>query len=335
MGVLHNWFVRPLWRKEIRQTWGLLGLMLLLGFFAVLLTHMQQWWFQTPEYILNQASIFDRDPDNAVSWAFSEKYAFFQFGLALICFLLALWQMGYERRSHVSELGFALPYPRWLIYGTKWMVGAAYIISSVLVITGLYAAMLWASPVGSHFHAIVFIKYAFHVIFAVLSVYTLMLFIGSLTGSWTAQAVLTFILFYMYEFMVSMLPQLAYVFFLLPIYQRIDLRGTVWEKLNVMNWITENADRYPYGFVGVSALLLLVAGLVLYNRNPLENNGKLIVFPWGEKVLIGGFVLCAALLGGSMGSGLVYPGRLGYLIGAGFCCVLGYLIIRTLTRMRL
>lgn len=333
--MLHNWFVRPLWRKEIRQTWGLLGLMLLLGFFAVLFTHMQQWWFQTPEYIQHNASIFDRDTDNAVSWAFSEKYAIFQFGLALICFLLALWQMGYERRSHISELGFALPYPRWLIYGTKWMVGAAYIISSVFVITVLYAVMLWASPVGSHFHVMVFIKYAFHVIFAVLSVYTFMLFIGSFTGSWTAQAVLTLILFCIYEFMVLMLHQLAYVFFLVPIYQRMDLRGTVWEKLNVLGWITEEIDRYPYGFVGVSALLLLVAGLVLYNRNPLENNGKLIVFPSGEKVLIGGFVLCAALLGGNIGYGLVYPGRLGYLIGAGFCFLLGYLIIRTLTRMRL
>ncbi|MBG9792302.1 acetoin ABC transporter permease [Paenibacillus dendritiformis] len=333
--MLHNWFIRPLWRKEIRQTWGLFALMPLLGFLAVLFMHMQQWWFQSPEYIGHNASIFDRDPMNAVNWAFSEKYAIFQFGLALICFLLALWQMGYERRNHISELGFALPYPRWLIYGTKWMVGAAYTISSVLVITLLYAAMLWASPIGSHFTIMDFIKYAFHDIFAVLSAYTLMLFIGSFTGSWTAQAVLTFILFCIYEFITSMVRKLIYVFFPAPIYQHMKLRGTVWENLNILSWITESINRYPYGFVGASALLLFVAGLVLYNRNPLENNGKLILFPAGEKVLIGIGVFCAALLGGDICYTLVYPGCLGYLLGAGFCIIVGYLSIRKLARMRL
>ncbi|MCE5168656.1 acetoin ABC transporter permease [Paenibacillus profundus] len=325
-------FVRALWWKEYRQTRVLLWLMMIAGFFSTAYLHMREVWFASPQVIVGLVEYLAKTQET--NWLLHRNYGGFMLLLVLGGFLLSLWQLGHERRNQMSEQTFALPYPRWVIYVTKWLVSVAYIVFVVTASVALDILVLKLSQVGAYVHVIDFIGRGFHIIFVTVAAYTFTLFIGSFTGTWTLQAALSIISLFLYEFFTLMLQQLLYIFMITPIYMELRLRGTFWEKFNLTNWVFHEGGNYPYAFVGVVSLLLFIAGMVLYSRNSLENNGKLVLFPIIEKLFIVGFVLCAALFSGNLSYDTLYPGRLGYAAGAGLGTIIGYIIIRTLTRMR-
>lgn len=326
-------FVRALWWKEYRQTRVLLWLMILVGFFSTAYLHMRDFWFGSQQVLERQLEYLAKTQES--NWLLLTDYGGFLLLLVLGGFLLSLWQLGHDRRNQVSEQTFALPYSRSVIYVTKWMVGAAYIVLVVTVSMALDILVLKLSQAGAYVHIIDFASRGFHIIFVTVATYTFTLFIGSFTGSWTSQAAFSIISLYLPEFFRLMLSNLMYVLMVRPEYQELRMRGTFWDKLNVMNWVLHEGGHYPYAFVGIVSLLLFIAGTVLFSRNPLENNGKLVLFPMLEKVFIAGFVLCSALLCGSLLKSAAFSGRIGYAVGVVVGTVLGYIIIRTLTRMRI
>lgn len=331
----HKLFVKALWWKEYRHTRMLLWLMLLAAFMSIVYPHMRILWFSTlkekEEFVKN----IKMYPDGAI-WALLRDYGGAML-LLLVCggFLLSIWQLGYERRNYASEQVFALPYPRWLQYITKWMVGCTYIVFVVAIIIALDIAFLKLSEIGEYVNVGSFIIRGFHMIFVTVSTYTFSLFIGSFTGSWTMQASLSIISLFLFEFFTLMLQKLLFIFMITPSYTILQTRGTVWENFDISNWVFREKGNYSYTVVAIISIVLFIMGTLLYSRNRLENNGKLIIFPFIEKAFILCVVLCALLLGGNIGYDALSPGRTGYMIGAALGGAIGYLIIRTLTHMRI
>ncbi|MCY7485079.1 acetoin ABC transporter permease [Paenibacillus alvei] len=337
----HRLFVKALWWKEYRHTRVLLWLMLLASFMSIVYPHMRMLWFSTPKEKDAFVRFIKRYPDD-VAWDLLRDYGgtmllFLVFG----GFLLSIWQLGYERRNYASEQVFALPYPRWLQYITKWMVGCTYIVFVVAIILALDIAIIKLSEIGEYVNVGSFIIRGLHMVFVAVSTFTFSMFIGSFTGSWTMQASLSIISLFLFEFFKMMLQQLLFIFMITPSYTTLKTRGTVWENFNISNWVLhengkilfENGN-YPYTVVAAISIVLFIIGTLFYSRNRLENNGKLIIFPFIEKAFILCFVLCALLLGGSIGYDALSPGRTGYIVGAALGGAIGYLIIRTLTHMR-
>ncbi|MCY9532075.1 hypothetical protein SAMN04488689_104336 [Paenibacillus sp. cl6col] len=332
----HKLFVKALWWKEYRQTRVLLWLMLLASFFPIVYTHMWKLWWASKSmrdtFVKNVTYVFQdgRAGDNLYN-----DYGGGLIFIILGSFILSIWLLGQERRNQVNEHMFALPYPRWILYLTKWMIGIVYIVSAIVITLGLDFVVLASSHVSEYVSIGEIVVRGLHMIFVAVSIYTLTLFLGSFTGTWSMQALLFLLCMTLFDFLRFVIGKFIHIF-MIPVSESaqsvIDIG--VWDRFNVGNWVTHEGPGYSYGFISIVSILLLLAGMWLYSRNRTENNGKQFVFPAIEKAYIVLGVIFATLYGGTVGYDFFSPGRIGYVCGAGVGAVLCYLIIRTLTHMR-
>ncbi|WP_258073392.1 hypothetical protein [Brevibacillus laterosporus] len=71
----------------------------------------------------------------------------------------------------------------------------------------------------------------------------------------------------------------------------------------------------PLLIPSIHLLVTLGLGIFLYQRNRLEKNGKVIMFPALEPVFYGGAILCFALLGGLFSSTVIERNLFTYYAG--------------------
>lgn len=333
----HKLFVKALWWKEYRQTRVMLWLMLLASFFPIVYSHMWKLWL-APDSL---KEMFAQNFTNAFHNGLLSERLYGDYGGGLIfiiisSFILSVWLLGQERRNQMNEHMFALPYPRWILYLTKWMIGIVYILITIVITLGLDFVVLTSSHLSEYVSMGEIVARGLHMIFVAVSIYTLTLFLGSFTGTWSMQALMFLLSMTLFDFLRFVVGEFIHIF-MVPVSESAQsvLDGGGWDSFfNVGEWIIHEGPGYSYGFVSVVSLLLLLAGMWLYSRNRTENNGKQFVFPAIEKAYIVVGVICAALYGGYLGYEFFYPGRIGYVCGAGVGAVLCYLIIRTFTHMR-
>jgi len=332
----HKLFVKALWWKEYRQTRVLLWLMLLASFFPIVYTHMWKLWWASKSmrdtFVKNVTYVFQdgRAGDNLYN-----DYGGGLIFIILGSFVLSIWLLGQERRNQVNEHMFVLPYPRWILYLTKWMIGIVYIVSTIVITLGLDFVVLASSHVSEYVSIGEIVVRGLHMIFVAVSIYTLTLFLGSFTGTWSMQALMFLLCMTLFDFLRFVIGKFIHIF-MIPVSESAQsvLDGGGWDSFfNVGGWIIHEGPGYSYGFISIVSILLLLAGMWLYSRNRTENNGKQFVFPVIEKAYTVLGVICAALYGGYLGYEFFYPGRIGYVCGAGVGAVLCYLIIRTFTHI--
>lgn len=332
----HKLFVKALWWKEYRQTRVLLWLMLLASLFFILYVHIWKLWWAPQSirdaFVQNISHVYHGVVGGNLYGDYGSGLIFILFG----SFILSIWLLGQERRNQLNEHMFALPYPRWILYLTKWMIGIVYIAITIVITLGLDFVVLASSHVSEYVSIGEVVVRGLHMIFVAASIYTLSLFLGSFTGTWSMQVALFLLCMTLFDFLRFVVGKFTHIF-MIPVSESAQsvLDGGGWDSFfNVGEWIIHEGPGYSYGFVSVVSLSLLLAGMWLYSRNRMENNGKQFVFPVIEKAYIVLGVIFAALYGGTVGYDSFYPGRIGYVCGAGVGAVLCYLIIRIFTHIR-
>lgn len=269
--------------------------------------------------------------------------------LLLAVFVLALVQLGVERRNGSQELLFSLPYSRARVFLCKWLLGAMMVTGTLLTCTLADVVVMAVSPASDYVRLDYFAVQFGYSWLVVLAGYACALLVGAVTGSVASQTILTWVLAaFPIGFFLLLDASLNVQGIQLPRRAHDGLGNSytpllgdrIQDALNFIGYAS-----LPYTDIvwwrALAMLVLLGAGLLLvtgaYVRNRVENNGKLMLFKGGETVLRYAVVLCASMIAGMVGKGLFRLGageRLGYDIGFVLGCVLSAFIIRKLLRMR-
>ncbi|MDK8182792.1 ABC transporter permease subunit [Paenibacillus sp. UMB4589-SE434] len=322
-----KWFPPGLWAKELRQVRLMMWAMLVMGLFVLPIPHMNKWLLDSSDQVeaaltFIQAHGMDYD-----------EYSFISLRviLCLLAAILAIWQLGFERRSGIQEFTLSLPYSRIQIFTTKFLVGVSFITIAVLVNVIMDVVVLSTSVVQPYLQWGSYINKAIVCLLVVYSAYAVSLFIGTISGSWVSQLVFSFVMLLVPYFLVLQFQKLISAFGILH-----DSYYQIENFLPDINkWLVDYYENYSWFSLLLLTLLALVGGLYAYSRNRAENNGKLVIFPVWETVLKIGFTLCVALLGGSFCYESIYRGRIGYTVGFAVAGLIGYVIIKTLSRMKI
>lgn len=270
-----------------------------------------------------------------------------RYWLLLAAFVLALVQLGVERRNGSQELLFSLPYTRGQIFLAKWLLGASLFGGSLLLNTVIDAFVVAISSASNYLRVDYFVFQFGYSLLVVLAGYSCALLIGALTGSVASQTILTWVLVALPIVFVELLDfSLQAHGIYMPRQGGYDSYSPVmWgDMLRAwFNFFNYASAQYP-DITWTNALSLLAitivsfaGGLFAYSRNLTENNGKLMIFKRGEIVLRFGFVLCVSMVAGLLGTELFRLNageRLGYDIGFVLGCVLSTIGIRKLLLMR-
>lgn len=342
---LHS--MRPLFGREYSQARLFIFAVPIVHFLTLGLQRMNRWsWsVDTPQMV--KVSVHNGHSVYSYIYNYGIHEVAGRFWLLLAAFVLALVQLGVERRNGSQELLFSLPYARGRIFLAKWLLGAALFGGSLLLNTLIDAVVVAASP-ASHYWRLDYFAVQFgYSLLVVLAGYSFALLIGAFTGSVASQTILTWALV---AFPIVFIELLDFSLQAHGIYMSRQggsesYSPLMWGDLlrAWLNFFSYTSVRYE-AITWSQALSLLVitigsfvGSLFAYKRNPTENNGKLMLFKSGESVLRWGFILCASMLAGTLGMtwfGLRAGDRVGYDIGFVLGCVLSIWIIRALLRMR-
>ncbi|WP_028544679.1 ABC-2 transporter permease [Paenibacillus taiwanensis] len=322
-----RWFPSGLWAKELRQVRLMMWAMLVMGLFVLPIPHMNKWMLDSSDRV-EDALIFIQEHG-----MYYNEYSLISLRiiLCLLAAILAIWQLGFERRSGIQEFTFSLPYSRLHIFTTKFLVGMSFITMAVLVNVVIDVVVLYNTVAEPYVQWDHYTNNVVVCLLVVYSAYAVSLFIGTISGSWVSQLVFSFIMLLLPYFLVLQFRKLisAFSIFHDSYYQIENLLP------DTNQWLNGYHGNYSWFNLLLLTVLAFAGGLYAYSRSRAENNGKLVIFPVWETVLKIGFTLCVALLGGSFCYESIYQGRIGYTIGFLVAGLIGYVLIRTLSRMKI
>mgnify|MGYP001381476625 CR=1 FL=1 len=328
---------KALWKREYDQARVIVWLTPVAHFLALCGQRLNQWYFSDPHVI----GLRLRHIETAMeAYDYGGPEFLGRLVLLITVFLLAVTQIGTERRNGGQDFLFSLPYTRTRIFWTKWGFGVALLTGTLLVNTLLDMAIVAGSPMRNFFdpgyHAG---QFAFSWL-SLAAMYAIFLFVGTISGSGSAQAV--------FSLLAPILPFLLVFLILSAIVIHVEQTRYYFDVFR--NW--PEADlvlyfplRYNYPYLhGPKPWLIMAAFFVLaslaawwaYRLARAENNGKVVVFPVWERILSVGFVVCSALSAGLFAY-LFFDAAspVAFYAGAVPGVVFGRWIIRKLTRMRL
>ncbi|WP_027094446.1 ABC transporter permease [Cohnella thermotolerans] len=337
--------VRALWSREYAQARLFVWAVPIVHFLAFGLLRMNKWLFVEPDVAdvrLHAVEISSQPVLQAYEYGGFETTA--RLWLLLALFVLALVQIGTERKNGTQELLFALPYSRRQIFLHKWLFGLALLTGTLVANTIVDMLVVLWSPIAPYF------SFAYHMAemgyswLALAAIYSLVLFIGTITGTVASQTILSLLTFIVPMGFISLVTNSLEV---QGVRLQRPLDGDVgmpaWydrlqDGLNLITYVTIPFDRLSWEKAAALFVLLLlsfVCGVLAYERNRTENNGKIMIFGGWEIVLRVGFVLCFSMIAGLFVSALVeFDEQIGYDIGLLVGFVLSALVIRKLTGMR-
>ncbi|SFB52843.1 ABC-2 family transporter protein [Cohnella sp. OV330] len=345
------WYgMRPLLGREYAQARLFIFAVPIVHFLTLGLPRMNEWLWSE-----QSAGMIGRFQRNASAHGDLYRYVYDngnhevagRLWLLLAAFVLALVQIGVERRNGSQELLFSLPYSRGRIFAAKWLLGASLFGGSLLLNTLIDAVVMAASPASHYFRADYFAVQFGYSLLVVLAGYSCALFIGTVTGSVASQTILTWVLAALPIVFVELLDASlqAHGIYMSRQGGYDSYSPMLWgDRIRIwLNFFGYASAQY-LAITWVKAIFLIGLtivsaglGLLAYSRNPTENNGKLMVFKRGETVLRYGFVICASMVAGMLGTELFRLSagdQFGYDIGFVLGCALSALGIRNLLRMR-
>ncbi|TFE19839.1 ABC-2 transporter permease [Cohnella luojiensis] len=333
-------WVKSLMLREIRQARAMIWI-IPLGHFLMLGLQRYNEWFMGGEDLIALRVRFANSMLEAYQYGNMESNSRMMLVLAL--FVLALIQIGAERRNGAQELLFSFPYSRRSIYVTKWLFGVGLLAGSLLLNTLIDMAVMASSPVSSYF------SFAFHAneflysMLTVTALYTLALFLGAISGSIASQGIFSGLVFVLPLGLWVLIERFLRVH---DIYLSNGRYYSYRDQYQFYRYFSPDYYlfvQYPFlsakYVIGMAALLLLAGwgGMAAYEKNRAENNGKLLLFPVWDRILQVSFVACFSLFSAlfvsemlSMSNELIWY-YAGLLAGA----FIGLSLIRRLTRIRL
>src|SRR5699024_3484449 len=113
--------------------------------------------------------------------------------LAGILIMLSASLIGKERKNLLNDFTFSLPYKRSHIYLSKWLIGVSCLVGSILLGTIIDLTIIAISPYNNfldwHYHLPIVVQG----VVSLVALYTLALFLGTISGGSIVQVILTLI----------------------------------------------------------------------------------------------------------------------------------------------
>ncbi|MFD0770818.1 ABC transporter permease subunit [Bacillus sp. CGMCC 1.60114] len=285
---------------------------------------------------------------------------------ALILIGLTTILIGWERNNQSIDFLWSMPFKRSHLFLSKWLFGTVHIVSALSVSWG-FMYIVYKTTIHAKYQSFTpFHLYFAYVIITLIAVYTLALFIGTITGNIISQSVLSYILmiFPLYIF------QLVFPFFALHVdlsekeYHDVYRKSSIYiENISTLAPLTHfniNYDYDPrreainddYGELHVGPayhhipsawtllspaiyiLIFLPLGTYLYARSPNEHNGKILLY---QRLHVH-FSICTSICFGLLGSEIFTDGSksipLHYMYFIGFS-ILTYAILQRMLKHKL
>lgn len=278
-------------------------------------------------------------PELQVVFRMSELVNYYEGGvgtfLILVVVGIAAIVMGNERDKNTFNLMLAMPFTRQQIVTSKFVTGLAAIITSFVVNALLVTMLMYAfeGAVSRYAYGFGFTVADIWVwvltnIIVLAYVFTFTLFISTLSGTTLGNAILSIIfLVFPIGFPALILMNLEFWFPGVN-YAMWEALGSFFLKITVPAYLMAPISVYPklqvislyfYGMIVLMMAVLYCLTVWLFNKNPMERNGEVLMFSQTEGFFKLGVTVCFALLGGVMSGYIFYP------YSAAFA-VLGYVI---------
>ncbi|WP_286884409.1 hypothetical protein [Aneurinibacillus sp. UBA3580] len=294
-------FNHALWMKEYRQAKPVLWMLPVICLLFMGVARGFVIWNKLIPY----EGMYNRDLTAESFYSASYGLLFMRnCALAGLIVLLATSFIGMERRNLLNDFTFSLPFSRRRIFMVKWGIGVTFLAASLFANEVVDALVILLSPFSDHFNVLYHIKDFAFTIIVLTGLYTFALFVGTVTGSAFAQAILTAIFSIFPVGFMTILMFFVYVnfrwdaghVFSNPIFQVMMDMSLFFHVVGIREGV-ENAGVYIAHMWGplLYTALFLPLGLYCYQRNRLEYNGRIILFRQLQAVFKAGVALCFAL----------------------------------------
>ena len=323
---------RALWKREYDQAKWLVWLTPLAHFLALGGNRLNDWYLDRPDHIQTRLNGIHTYLE---AYGYGDMELMARIGLMIVLFVLALVQIGAERRNGGQEFLFSLPCTRTRIYWTKWLFGIGLLTGSLVLNTALDMAIVLGSPIAEYFRLWYHLDQFLFAWLSLAAVYSLFLFVGTISGSFASQAVFA-VLAPVLPYLIELLVRIAVVIhndsvFRLPEADFILLFPVRYDYPEILA-----AGPFPWIFMAVVFAAASAGGMEAYRRTRAENSGKLVVFPLWERILQTGFVFCSALVGGTFTYAFFNSASvILYYVGLALGAAVSAWVIRRLLRLRL
>lgn len=140
-------WVKVLIKREIRQARAIIWILPIIHFLLLGLNRINR-WFTGDQEMIDHFLSYTNSMLEAYEYGSPESSS--RMWLVIALFILALIQLGAERRNGVQELLFSLPYTRRQIFINKWLVGVGLLAGSLVINTGIDMIVMANSPVSQY-----------------------------------------------------------------------------------------------------------------------------------------------------------------------------------------
>lgn len=308
---------KSLWFKEYAQTQSILWVTFILSFFFLPFQVMKR--LSEVQEMVNPKGAFTTPELHSIYFNLENP---FPLVMAILTISIAAVLIGLERSQGQDDFTLSLPYPRTTIYLTKWAIGATTVLLSIGLNLLIAYLILFFSPFSDYLYvlsggtrlpvtdAALWFFYGLKLILTGLALFTLALFLGTISGSYYYQYGFSLIFaFFPYGF------ALLFSYFLEvhgfqvmngPFQDRLLRNITLF--LSILSINLGNPDHSAWLYALVYLLLFLPLGIYFYQKNRVEYNGQMLIFPALQGFFLVGITICFALLGGLIGTGFMGRG---------------------------
>ncbi|EIT85801.1 acetoin ABC transporter permease [Fictibacillus macauensis ZFHKF-1] len=271
--------------------------------------------------------------------------------IALACIV-----MGYARNNRYNEFTLTLPYSRKTIFFSYWSFGTFHI----MLATSMSYILTYITIQSTYLHTYMASGYLWkawsgYLLFTV-AIYSLALFVGTFTGGFVSQFIITLFLLILPGVFVVTFDELLRIhtvrdFSLLQYvspaepYSLSMLTNTFEMFIEVKNSVIVYEYYLPNWSIHtlLSPLLYIILslglGLFLFSRSKSENNGKIIIFERFQPYFFGVATILIMILGGfiiPLFLPFVQPERLySFYLGAFITGILCFFILRRIMNKKL
>jgi acetoin utilization transport system permease protein len=256
--------------------------------------------------------------------------------------------IGQERADKTSDFHLSLPFSRKDIFLSKWLFGVSNIVIGLGINVLLNVVLVQTTMINMYEQANHWLTFYLIAVVVFTAIYSLALFIGTITGHIVSQLVLSFVSLILVQG-VAILIERAYliIFDSFSYFRSNNLYKFIVDSSTLpyilMDYKVSFSNRNGF-YVGgrgeefsilIPAICLIIIslllGMVIYNRTKNENNGKALLFPMLHIPFIACTVICCALFGGFFFASL-FNHTISYYIGfAGAGIGVFFLLRRILT----
>lgn len=232
--------------------------------------------------------------------------------------LLGSLLLGEERKRSTYNLLLAMPFSRKQIFISKYILGVGSVIA-VYLINGLLLAIILASnsELRTFLSAQRISSWVLSQMVIMVTILSFTFVFAAMTGTIAASTVLTGIFLIFPEGFVELIQiNLGRIYGYFYVYDILSPYGHFSRAITLVSYAADNhlvLQRWPL-LLGASALMAVLA-LKIFEANPMEKNGEVLVIETVKPLFRIGVPLCFMLLIGGLFADSLGVG-LGYVVGA-------------------